>query len=150
MRDVGLAIEGGRLSDEQEDVVDFGDGSFAITGSTKSGREKAHPEVRRPVGKSIAIAITIVIVLTSAGAASAQYFRDAVQGFYGGMGAYGGALCCGPGGAVVGGAGGAAVGGWVYDTHRNFLRQLPRNEPVYPPQQWRHGGSTPMYLQRRY
>lgn len=131
-------------------VTDFGDGSFRIAGSGQPANEV--PQAKATPTKAPSIAVAIVIFVTSAGAAQAQYLRDAVQGFYGGIGAYGGGLCCGPGGVVMGGAGGAAVGGWVYDTQRNFWRQppAPRFAPVYPSRQWGTTGSTPMYMRRRY
>jgi hypothetical protein len=96
------------------------------------------------------MAAVVLIIAISAGAAEAQRLRDGVQGLYGGIGAYGGGLCCGPGGAIVGGAAGSAAGGWVYDTHRNFLRQPRRYAPSHASPRWVHRNTTPMYLRRRY
>ena len=117
-----------------------------------SATEKAGVDNPGSLTKKIG-AIIVLAVAISTSPAHAQYVRDGIEGFYGGLGAYGGGLCCGPGGAVIGGAGGTAVGGWVYDTNRSFFSQPalpPRYTPIYPSRQWGIGGSTPTYMRRRY
>ena len=94
------------------------------------------------------LALAIATVATPAMAG--RWMRDATTGFYGGLGAYGGALYGGPAGAVIGGSAGSAVGGWVYDTHREFFSQPPRYRDYYAPRQYRTFQTTPYMRMRRY
>lgn len=126
----------------------FGDGDRRKTPGASFGDGRT-PQRTKAVSFVTFLAAALI---TSTGTAQAQYLRDATQGFYGGMGAYGGGICCGPGGAVIGGAAGNSVGGWVYDTQRHFWMNPspPRYAPVYPSRPRGYAGSTPMYLRPRW